>query len=260
MKKKILIASIIGIIVLTGAATVAATTNFESIFSMVNIGTSQYLPPSERVHVVSNQEEVLTYIQSTEISLTEQYTPVGQLTAVAQRHTYTAENGNLYIYDEDGRLQGYMNLVRDPIYQADPYDEEGCAAVLRQFLVDNDLDPTPYTQAGMTNDMQYQLAVPGNKYQVDTITATFSDTGILVGVVLNCNKIESISTSDIQYFEEEMESYLINNGYTDTITDTHVSYRRIENTLVAYYHITFQQSDGSVYIESFAIGRDKLLW
>lgn len=262
MKKKALVISIIAAVavVSTGIVAVSANTNISTIFSRLNIGTSYYDPPAQMPYTVSDSEGILTYEYTTDMEADSQQIAANDVQPTIKLHTYSAESGPQYIYDNQGQLYGYLNFNRVPAYQASTVTAENCCAVMERFLTDNNIDSAPYTQTELINGMKYLMSVPENGDKINTISATFSSEGILIGVTLYNNDVESVSDADKADFDRQLEDFLAENGYTDTITEQTVSYRRVENTLVAYYSLTFRDASGGYYTGSFTLGKNKLFW
>lgn len=266
MKKKVIAVLLsVAAAILSGTviAMAATDTNVSTILATLNIGATQYTPPAQMSYQVSNAGGILSYEYTTSIEADSQRIDVNNVTAVIQTHTYAAEDNSQYTYDNQQRLYSYFNINRTPTYQAVALTETECRSTLDQFLFDNGVDTTPYTETSFESSSiltQYQMSIPENDYETNIITANFSNEGILFGVTIYRNDVDAVSNSDTAFFEQELESYLADNGYTDTITNTQVAYRRVNNTLVAYYHLTFKDSGGAFYTESFSIGRDKLFW
>lgn len=265
-KKKLSISLIILAITvfLCGTAVIAAA-NAESvatIFSRLGAGQSRYDPPAQRSCTASGGEELLEYQYTTEIDENSLNTPVNPINGAFVFHTYaTSDGGSEYLYDSQNRLYAYSNTTEHPDYQASALTETACGEVMEQFLADNGIDSTPYTQRRLADGgMQYQMSIPSNGYQRDEITGSFLEDGSLFNVIIYHNDVTSVTESEEKFFEKELEKYLSANHYTDAIAKKSVSYRRIENTLVAYYSLTFQDSHGGEYGDCFVIGKDKLFW
>lgn len=252
MKKKLLIASAaLAAVLLAGAAV---------LFFWQSRRTKPFEPPAQMTCIVAGTEEQLTYEKTTDLAAERRQTGVNDVTISILAHTYLAESGAQYLYDNQGRLYAYFNFNRVPAYQAPSVTEENCRTVMEKFLADNHIDSSPYTEEELISNMQYKMSVPENGDQINWISATFSSDGTLIGATLYNNGIKTVSDADKADLDRQLEDYLAESGYTDTITEQTVSYRRVENILVAYYALVFKDNGGGVYAESFTLGKEKRFW
>lgn len=261
MKKRkgiIVISVALALTAIFTATAVMADFSVSTIFSQLGIGETTYSPPSQ----IQLPDTTLTYEYTTSFEADMGFIPTESTAAALQMSTYSDAEGGLYTFDSKQRLYSYM--APDTSDQAVAVmSESSCQDLLLQFLEEHSISYEDYTDIEyLPSNLLTEITLrrPSDTERVDYIRALFRSNGSLSSVLIYHNDVDAVSDSDKAFFERELENYLNENGYTDTITDIYISYRRIENTLMAYYDITFQDQDGAFYTEWFSTGRDKLFW
>ena len=89
---------------------------------------------------------------------------------------------------------------------------------------------------------------------MDTLTAYFTPNGGLYAMFFYYSGLDAVSDSDVDYFSEQITTYLQRNGVTARHT-IHTTYQLVEDTLIARFTVTYNDPEQGAWVENYVAGK-----
>ena len=148
------------------------------------------------------------------------------------------------------KLNPVVQWISNPLVQEDIVEVVKAASIALDVDIDDYPDIVYMPEPELT--MIYFYRDQSSPY-TDWVSAQFNSQGILEGIVYYYSGIEGLSPTDGEYFQNIIDDYLLK--HKDSISYTvKTTYRVRDNTLLAFYNVTFSDPEQGTWVENYVAG------
>ena len=231
----------------------------ETVISEFGVRETDFDPPEEII-TMNEQGEPQTWIYQHMITTPARgfSVDIGGADVEEVSYYYQDNSGYQIRIDENGRIRSYTSNFdsNNPQWISNSLVQEDIVEVVKaaSMALDVDIDDYPdivyMPEPELT--MIYFYRDQSSPY-TDWVSAQFNSQGILEGIVYYYSGIEELSYADEEYFQNIIDDYLLNNK--DSLSCTvKTTYRVRDNTLLAFYNVTFSDSEQGTWVENYVAG------
>lgn len=231
----------------------------ETIISNLGIREANFDPPEEII-TTNEQGEPQTWIYQhmTTTPARGFSIDIGGADVEEVSYYYQDSSGYQIRIDENGRICSYTSNFdsNNPQWISNSFVQEDIIEVVKAASITLDVDIDDYPDIVYMPESEltiiYFYRDQSSPY-TDWVSAQFNSQGMLEGIVYYYSGIEELSYADEEYFHNIIDDYLMKNkDLLSGIVKT--TYRARNNTLLAFYNVTFSDLKQGTWVENYVAG------